>query len=230
MIHVLVDSKSHQAIRHLGSESKHYPDVANAGHWRGRRLTGFEADLRDRGMDLVLDDLSDDSLTDATVVMITGRSNRIPFSDAELEALSVYHQQGGAIFLMANHAGFVMPQNQVATVLGLGVEFQEVTRTDRRPRLVERPMHETSRGCPEGLRIRTSCQMTVGRDFVTTVEDEDGAIGSLAAAGDGAASGGRVMVATSGGHIASIDDSETDMYSSANNAKWTMNIIEWLQG
>ena len=65
---------------------------------------------------------------------------------------------------------------------------------------------------------------------MTTVEDEDGAIGSLAAAGDGAASGGRVMVATSGGHIASIDDSETDMYSSANNAKWTMNIIEWLQG
>ncbi|MDP6776224.1 MAG: hypothetical protein QGI83_05625 [Candidatus Latescibacteria bacterium] len=227
MSRVLVDARSHQAIRHLGTESIHYSED-DAAKWRGRRLKGLDAGLRDRNIELVFGDPSEAELAAASVLMLTGRSDSLPHTAAELQAVLGHHERGGPVFLMANHAGFVAPQRQIAEALGLAVQFEMVTRTDRRPRFVEAPFHETSHGCGEGLRIRTSCGMTVGDGFVVTVDDEDETIGSLAAARDRHGSTGRVMVTASGGHIASLDDSKTDLYASASNARWTMNIIAWL--
>lgn len=225
-IQILVDDRSHQAIRHLGTESMHYPGAPDAGKWQGQRLAGLEADLAARQMGLVFGELSEPTLGTASVAMLTGRSDYIPHTETELEALSAFHQRGGAVFLMASHAGLVLPQKQVAMALGLGVDFHEVTRLNRCPEFAD-PQHETLRGCSE-LRIRTSCEMTTGADLTVTVADQNEAVGALAAASDPSGPAGRIMVTTSGGHIASLDDSMADMYSSSSNSTWTMNTIEWL--
>ena len=203
MRRVLVDSKSHQAVRHLGTEATHYPGDSNAGAWQGKRLTGLAADLAAQELELVFDDLTNQTLAEASVLIVSGRSDHMPFTENELSEIKAFCKRGHGLFLMANHCGFVHPQNQLADVLGLPIRFRDITKKDLRPQIVANPVHETSLGCTEGLRFRISCALSIGEGFVETVVDENAEAGCIAAASSEQwTSMGRVMVSISAGHIA----------------------------
>lgn len=233
MVKVFLDSKSHQAIRNQGTEAIYYRNPPNAGSWRGRRLTGLQAGLTSRGYAMAFIDLSETRIDDAGVLMITGRSQIIPFSNAELAGITTFFKRGGGLFLMANHSGFVEPQNQVAKALNLPVTFHEKTVQGEKQQLSLYTSHPISKDCELGLQIRTSCSMTLGECSSSTVlaRNEDPDIGDFAVAIERAGDiSGRTVVITSGGHISSCDDSFTDLFEAASNATWTLNAIEWLAG
>ena len=231
MVKVAFDSKSHQVIRHQGTEPENYSEPSRGGAWRGQRLVGLASALTARGYTMDPTDLEAASLREAGVLVISGRRKSIPFSDGELAAITDFFTRGGGLFLMANHKGFVEPQNQVARTLDLPIIFHE--EWVRTPRIVLVPSHPISQNCPHGLQIRTSCSMTLGRGSSVTVlgRSEEPNVRDFAAAIEPpGAIAGKAVVMTSGGHISSLDDSRTDLFAGASNETWTLNAIEWLAG
>jgi hypothetical protein len=230
-VKVLFDSKSHQAIRHQGTEPQLYEGAPPYEEWRGRRLSGLHDALATRGYAVAIDGLNDTTLKDVDVLVISGRREVVPFSEIELAAIVAFHNRGGGLLLMGNHKHFVAPQNQVARALDLPVTLNDDWVREAEQRLVLTPGHPISRDCAQGLRIRTSCTLNVREDASATVlvRNEDPEIDVFAVAIERAAAAqGRVVVMTSGGHIASLDDSLTDLFGSAANATWTLNVIQWL--
>lgn len=232
MVHVMLDSKCHQAIRHQGTEEEHYPfSASSAGIWRGRRLTGFLDALAMRGHSLAISGCESEALAEASILVIAGRIQAVPFSERELATISAFCSGGGSLLLMANHAGLVAPQNQIADALNLPARFHETAVAPEKQRLVLHAEHPISAGCGLGLRIRTSCTMTLTDCAAATVlaTNEDSTIGAFAATlepdGD---TRRRTVVMTSAGHIASDDDSNADLWGAASNAAWMLNIIDWL--
>ena len=133
---------------------------------------------------------------------------------------------------MANHAGFVEPQNQIARALEIPVVFNEKTIEGLQPNLNLDCSHPIMQGVDGVLRFRTSCTMSIGEgSMIPLVRDQRPKVGVIAAAtNSGDASEGRVVVITSAGHIASCDDSGANLYGDGSNAMWTLNIVEWLAG
>lgn len=229
MARIALDSRSHQAIREEGTEATHYGVAPRADEWRGRRLSGLRSDLDSLGDSLDIVDLENDDLTDATVLIIAGRHDCASFTETELDRIARFSQTGGGIVLMANHPpGFVSPQNRVCQRLELPVMFQMHDGTTGRCSL--RP-HETSRDCEE-IEIRTSCGISVSASPLATaiVGETDGSSGAVAVAIESGTDHARIVAIGSAGHIASYDDSRSDLYASASNARWTLNIIDWLRG
>jgi hypothetical protein len=226
---VILDSKSHQAIRHNGTEASYYAQARRGGQFKGDRLAGFATDLRNAGFPLILTEPTEMKLRDARVFIVGGRSDRIPFTDGELLAISHYYDRGGSIFLMANHRGFIAPQNQIASALSIPVKFHDDSVMAKRPTIIGVD-HCTSAGCSEGLQFRTGCAMSVLSELcVPMVVDEGRGNGIVAALVENdRCQGGRVFMTTSAGHISSLDDSRVNLYGTKSNATWTMNIVRWL--
>jgi len=176
-------------------------------------------------------DLEVDGLDATGVLVIAGRSERVPFSKVEMAAISTFCHSGGSLLLMANHKHLVAPQNQVAEVLALPIEFHEKTFLQEKQRLTLCASHPISRDCGSGLQIRTSCSMTLKACSSATVlaKNEDPDIGDFAVAlEDEGGRRWRTVVMTSAGHLSSCDDSGTDLWAAASNATWMLNTVEWL--
>lgn len=232
MTRIILDAKSHQAIRHLGTEDRYYSDPpSKTGKWRGIRLKGFEDALAARGYSMEITGPDPHMLNQAAVLMIAGRADELPFTDPEIEHIAAFWNRGGSLFLMANHKGLVAPQNRIASALRLPVTFNEVTVLSDSQRFDINHTHPTSKGVDNGIFVRTSCTMSLekGPSVSVLAENRNPDIGALAAAlaweGDIRQ---RAVVMTSAGHIASCDDSNADLWSSASNAVWTLNILDWL--
>lgn len=225
---IVLDSKSHQAVRHCGTESKYYLSIHNVGKWKDIRLSGLVADLRNADYFLKISEPNQKVLQEACVFVVSGRSNAIPYLDEELSAILDYYKHGGSIFLMANHGGFEAPQNQIAIALSLPVEFHQDTVTLIKPRIVY-PDHPTSSSCTDGLKFRTMCTMSVTSDSCLPVVINDEGNSVIATVVENLHSQeGRAFITTSAGHISSMDDSGADLYGAKCNSTWTMNIIHWL--
>jgi len=230
---IVFDSKSHQAIRHLGTEAHFYQRSQNAGTWRDRRLIGLKKALTIHEFDMSFIDLESDTLDDVDVLVISGRSNIISFTDPELKTIESFYNRGGGLFLMANHKGFVEPQNQIAQNLRLPVTFHEKTVREDRQQLVLNSSHPISQNCQQGLNIRTSCTLTVKNspETIVLVSNENSNIGVFAAAIERPVRPSkRAVVITSAGHISSLDDKRRDLFMEASNKTWTINAIKWLAG
>jgi len=232
MIHVILDSKCHQAIRHQGTEEEHYQVPSSyAGRWRERRLTGLKDALAMRGYALEISDFNLDGLAEAAILVIAGRVQKVPFSNAETETIAAFCNNGGSLLLMANHKGLVAPQNQIVEVLKLPIRFNETAVLLEKQQLILHAEHPISKNCKLGLHIRTSCTMTLEDCPSATVlaKNEDLSIGPFAVALEHEGQiRRRTVIMTSAGHISSDDDSNTDLWAAASNAKWTLNIIDWL--
>ena len=227
---IAIDSQSHQALRHSGNDRISYPNASRAGQWQDVRLTGLHEDLEKRKYNLILTDISNATLADVSALIISGRSNKLLFTEDELNAIDTFNKAGGGIFLMGNHKGFVEPQNQIVRKLNIPITFHETWINTLQPRVLTDSNHPIIQGCNNGLNLRTSCTMTLDSNSgIQLVIDENPAIGVIMAAIESPESTkGRIVVSTSAGHIASRDDSGADIYSSINNARITLNTIEWL--
>ena len=231
MFRVLLDSKSHQALRHLGTETIQYGERPGAGSWKGQRLTGFQSALLSRGYVLEINEVNSNALNGAAVLIIGGRAEIVSFSAEELAAISVFCQGGGGLLLMSNHDYFAAAQNKVAEEMNLPIRFHDAWVPREKQRLILNAEHQISADCKLGLDIRTSCTMTLMNCPEATVlaNNEDLDIGVFAVAleyeGENCH---RIVAMTSAGHIASDDDSHTDLWAAADNSTWTLNIIDWL--
>jgi hypothetical protein len=225
MARVLLDALSHQAIRAEGTEAQHYavaPD--QAGRWRGVRLTGFEAALAASGHSLGIEPPVAAALAEANVLVIASRSQLLPFSAKELEAIAGFVRGGGGLLLMANHRGMIAPQQQVAQALGLPVAFADVTLADF-PRIAVL----TGPGQPPGeLRVRNCCALRLAdgaRPLAAMATEPPLAFAAAAALG-----AGRVVATGDSGFLASRDDAGLDLWSEADNARFVMSALGWLAG
>lgn len=227
MATIAVDSKSHQAVREQGTEAELYGRSPRAGEWRDVRLTGLRDGLHDADHTLEIVDIEADDLSAVGVLIIAGRCNAVMFSDSELERIKRYSENGGAIMLMANHPpGFVSPQNQVSDALDLPITFEMAEGHSGRYNMLR---HEITNDC-EDIQIRRFCRISTESNASVIIEHADPSIGPLAIAIEANASRGRIVVIGSAGHIASVDDSKSDLFGTASNSKVTINSIEWLLG
>ena len=225
---VAMDSKCHQAIGEDGSEATHYPRADDAGKWQGKRLTGLRQDLESSGDTLDIVDLQNEGWADSSVLIIAGRHDCVSFTGAELERIAGFSQSGGGVLLMANHpTQFVKPQNQVCERLRLPVVFDMIQGSRARCQVLP---HQISENC-DSIWVRTCCRMSVSLEPLVAplASHSEESIGHIAAAIDADGHHGRVVVTASAGHIASLDDSEADLYATMSNGMWTLNIVSWLQ-
>jgi hypothetical protein len=226
MAKVIMDSKCHQAIREEGTEDIHYRK--KSGQWKGKRLTGLRDALITLGHNFDILSFEKDNLNDASVLIIAGRCDAVPFLDSELDKVASFSQNGGGILLMANHPmKFVSPQNQIVDRLNLPILF---LMDEGQSKEIELLPHEISESCDD-LNIRTFCRLSVSVNPLITIiaENSDKTIGEFAVAIEAGNVYSRIVAVGSSGHISSFDDSKSDLFSSASNAKWTLNTISWLQ-
>jgi hypothetical protein len=233
MYNAAFDSKSHQAIRHLGTESSYYPNPKNAGSWREIRLSGLKTELATHNFDISFIDLEPKLLDYIDVLVISGRSNRILFTEEELRTVKLLCSRGVGLFLMANHSGFIEPQNQIAQCLFPHIVFHEKPIPEARQQHYLNHSHPISHNCQQGISVRTSCTMSVtdNSDTKVLISNEDSDIGVFSVAIENVMDvPKRSVVIASAGHIASLDDSHRDMFNEASNKVWTLNAIRWLAG
>lgn len=225
MARVLLDALSHQAIRALGTEVEHYsvPDT-DAGLWRGVRLAGLETALAAAGHRLVMARPDATALKASDLLIVASRSQRLPFSPAELAAIREFVVAGGGLMLMANHRGMVAPQQQVAKALTLPFAFSDIT-------LDQFPTVEvlTAPGQPRGrLRVRNCSALEIGagaRPLAVVTTDPPRLFAVAASHGRG-----RIVATGDSGFIASCDDAGLDLWAADDNARFAMSAIAWLVG
>ena len=233
-VRVLLDSKCHQGIRHLGAESVYYGGPPEETSWQGKRLVGLQSALESKGFVFEVADITASNLSTCKILVIASRSDAVMFSDGEVEAIGNFVRHGGSLLLMANHSGFVAPQNQLTNRLGLPITFNPTTVIAERQKIVLSAGHPMSTNCDLGLQIRISCTMSLTPSPHATViaRYTDPTLGAFAVAVDrpqhGEQARSRTVAMPTSGHIASLDDSDADLWGSANNATWMLNIFEWL--
>ena len=236
-VRVLLDSKCHQGAQHLGTN---WPGTCQlCGHkgespWKGKRLAGLQSALESNGYAFEVSDITESNLSTVSILVVAGRGDPLMFSINEIEAIRKFVQRGGSLLLTANHQGLVAPQNQLTKALGLPVTFNQTTVGMDRQKIELDADHPISTNCKLGLKIRTSCTMTLTRSPHATViaSYSDPALGVFAVAVDrpeqAQQAQSRTVLMPSSGHIASLDDSKTDLWGSADNATWMLNIFDWL--
>ena len=236
-VNVLLDSKCHQGAQHLGTN---WPgECPLCGHkgespWKGKRLAGLQSALESKGYAFEVADITASSLSTCTILVVAGRGDQMAFSIEEVQAIRDFVQRGGSLLLTANHKGLVAPQNQLAKALGLPVTFNQTTVRPDQQKIDLSAGHPVSTNCNLGLKIRTSCTMTLTPSPHATViaSYSDSSLGVFAVAVDrpqeAQQARSRMVIMPSSGHIASLDDSRADLWGSANNATWMLNIFDWL--
>ena len=233
-VRVLLDSKCHQGIRHMGSERVHYGTPPEETSWQGERLAGLQSALESKGYRFEVADIGASNLSTIKILVIASRSDELMFSSEEVKAISGFVHSGGSLLLMASHSGFVAPQNQLTRALGLPVDFNQTTIRSDQQKIELSAGHFLSTNCDLGIQIRISCAMGLTPTPHATVIAKyvDPMLGVFAVAVDrpqqGPQARSRTVIMPSSGHIASLDDSNADLWSSADNAMWTLNIFDWL--
>ncbi len=224
MAKIVMDALSHQAIRQLGTEAQHYavaPD--SAGRWRGRRLVGVERSLARLGHAFSIAPPDAESLAQANVLIVASRSQNVPFSGTELDAIGAFVARGGGVLLMANHRHFVAPQQRLAEALGLPMQFNDVTIGPYPGIALD--AHAVTSGCAT-LYVRNASSLAAGPEGVVLARfmaDPQQLFAVAVAAGRG-----RVIATGDSGFIASLDDAGQAMFDAGSNARFFEGMIGWL--
>ena len=236
-VRVLLDSKCYQGIQHLGTNwPGSCPLCGHKGEspWKGKRLAGLQSALESKGYAFEVADITAGNLSTCTILVVAGRWDQVTFSIEEVQAIRDFVRRGGSLLLTANHEGLVAPQNQLTEALGLPVTFNQTTVMPDQQKIDLSAGHPVSANCNLGLKIRSSCTMTLTPSPHATViaSYSDSTLGVFAVAVDRPQqvqqARSRTVLMPSSGHIASLDDSMTDLWGSANNATWMLNVFDWL--
>jgi len=223
-LHVVLDALSHQAIRALGTETARYgTPPERAGQWRGHRLAGLEAVLAQRGHRFSIDEPRAESLVDADLLIVAGRSQLLPFTAAALHDIADFVGRGGGLLLMANHRGMIAPQQQLVSALGLPFAYRDVT-VDSFPD-IRTTTHPIGAGVGS-LRVRNTSALHIIGDVAPVAHFD--AAPELPFAVACPHREGRVVATADSGFMASRDDAGLDLWSSAGNARFISNAIDWL--
>ena len=224
MSDVLMDALSHQAIRELGSEATAYGiPPEQSGRWRGSRLTGLVAMLDARGSELTHAAPTAATLSAAGALIVASRSQLHPFSETDLASIDDFVGAGGGLLLMANHRGFIRPQQQLAAALTLPLAFNDVSIVNFPP--IVAGTHPLATGT-QGLRVRNtaSLQPLEQAERLAWFGGDPRHVFALACRhGEG-----RVVVTGDSGFIASKDDAGLDLFAEADNSRFLANILDWL--
>lgn len=225
MATVVMDELSHQAIRATGSEDTFYrAPPERTGQWRGKRLTGVERTLAALGHRLMIARPDSEVLAKAKLLIVASRSQDLPFTTAELEAIRDFVRRGGGLLLMANHRHFIMPQQQVALALGLPFGFIDATIASSP--VIDLSRHELTAGCDGGVVVRNSTAIAAGPGAIAVAHFAADSRHRFAVAAEAGA--GRVVATGDSGFIASSDDTGRDMFASGSNAAFFANCVRWL--
>lgn len=227
MTRIVLDSLSHQAIRHLGAETQTYGDPRpRAGLWKDERLRGAIGSLGRAGHQLEIAAPTAATLAGAGVLLVASRSQLFPFTVAELEAITAFVAHGGSLWLMSNHRLFVAPQQQLAEALGLPLTLNDVSVSDFPT--IALVVHPVTAGCAE-LTVRNASTISprAGAETIATFVADPRNAFAVALEVDGARRG-RVLVTADSGFIASRDDAGQKMFDAAGNARFFANAIAWL--
>jgi hypothetical protein len=219
-----MDALSHQAIRALGTETARYgTPPERAGQWRGHRLAGLESLLAQRGHRFSIDEPRPESLVGADVLIVAGRSQLLPFTAGALHDIADFVARGGGLLLMANHRGMIAPQQQLATALDLPFAYRDIT-IDSFPD-IRATAHPVGTGVGS-LRVRNTSAIYITGDaapvaYFAAAPDLPFAVACTHLQG-------RVVATADAGLMASRDDAGLDLWSSAGNARFIANALDWL--
>ena len=224
MTTVVMDALSHQAIRAAGSEGEFYRAAPErSGHWKGRRLTGLEHMLADLGHRFLVARPDNQTLAVAGLLIIASRSQDLPFTPSELDAIRDFVRNGGGLLLMANHRHFISPQQQVALALDLPFGFIDATIAGFPG--IELSRHELTAGC-DSIVVRNSSSIAAGPGAIAIAHFTADSRHRFAVAAE--AGKGRVVGTGDSGFMASSDDTGRDMFASGSNATFIANCVRWL--
>ena len=227
MARIVLDARSHQAIRQAGAEAEAYGlPPENAGRWRGKRLTGLIGAMQALGHDIDIAIPTADNLAGATVLVVASRSQALMFSAAEVDDITAFVVGGGGLLLMANHRLFVAPQQQIVRALGLPLRIEDLSITGS-PEVRLRP-HVLTEGC-DAVAIRNGSIIipAPSADVLATFAADE-RLAFAVASDRSEARRGRVVVTSDSGFLASLDDKQRPLFETAGNARFVRNIIEWL--
>lgn len=226
MVRIVLDARSHQAIRHAGTEVEAYGlPPEKAGRWRGRRLNGLFATVEALGHTLDLGLPTAASLQGAGALVIASRSQVAMFTQVEIDAVVDFVAKGGGLLLMANHRLFVAPQQQLVTALKLPLRLEDMSITGS-PEIRLRA-HPLIDGCSQlGVRNSSFIVPNLSADVLATFVDERLAFAVACDRETGRR--GRVVVTADSGFMASADDKERPMFETGDNARFIDNVIRWL--
>lgn len=224
MSSVVMDALSHQAIRELGSESSAYgiaPD--QAGRWRGSRLAGLTAMLAARGSALSYGEPRPATLAQAGALIVASRSQLHPFLDEDMATIKAFVAAGGGLLLMANHRGFIRPQQQLAAALALPLAFNDISIANFPP--IVAGAHPLTAGT-QSLRVRNtaSLQPLEQAERLAWFTGDPRHVFALACR----CGKGRVVVTGDSGFIASKDDTGLDLLAAGDNSRFVANVLDWL--
>lgn len=221
---VVMDALSHQAIRALGTEESAYGNAPErAGRWRGKRLLGLEAMLAEHDRTLSFARPNADALMAADVLIVASRSELHTFAAEELAAIDDFLDRGGGLLLMANHRGFIAPQQQLAAALALPFTYNDVsiagfptivTSNDKLAHGVER------------ISVRNTASLRVlsgARTIAWFAGDPDHVFAAASTRGPG-----RIVATGDSGFMASSDDTGRNLFAESGNAQFLANVIDWL--
>ena len=189
------------------------------------RLAGLEAALHRRGDSFTIAEPDAASLADGDVLIVASRSQLLPFTSQAVAAIAGFVERGGGLLLMANHRGMIAPQQQLATALALPFAFED--RTIENFPEVRMESHAVSWGVA-AVRLRNSSALRHARE-AQPIAQFSAAPGLLFAVGCSSGAG-RVVATGDSGFIASRDDAGLDLWSSADNARFLTNALDWLRG
>ena len=227
MANILIDDKSHQAKRHLGTD--------NIGTFKDARLRGFIVTLKSLGHFVSFTSLDTEAIHQDDILLIASRGPHIGFNRPELSKIESHVENRGSLWLMANHGGknggFVSSQNQVAKHLALPWYYENTNRSLMRD---SQPFdyilsHPVCKDLEDGeLRIRNSCDITLHNNplvmplvryrnketcFAVAIEQDNQA---------------RIIGTADSGFISSLDDCGYDMINKGMNQRFVANAINWL--
>jgi hypothetical protein len=221
---VVMDALSHQAIRELGNEVAAYGNPPEqSGRWRGSRLTALTTLLASRDSQLTYAEPTSADLTVASALIVASRSQLHPFSDTDISSIDGFVTNGGGLLLMANHRGFIKPQQQLATALALPLAFNDISIVSFPP--IVTGTHPLCAGT-QNLRVRNTASLRPLEQAETLAWFAgDPAHVFAVACRHGK---GRVVVTGDSGFMASKDDTGADLFSEADNSRFLANILDWL--
>ena len=224
MAAVVMDALSHQVIRATGGEGEYYrAPPERTGQWQGKRLTGVERTLAELGHRFVIARPDNETLANAKLLIVASRSQDLPFTTPELEAIRDSVGNGGGLLLMANHRHFIFPQQQVARALDLPFGFIDATIAGFPA--IELSRHELTAGC-DSIVVRNSTAIAAGPGAIAVAHFAADSRHRFAVAAEAGA--GRVVATGDSGFIASSDDTGRDMFASGSNAAFFANCVRWL--
>lgn len=227
MARIILDARSHQAIRHAGTEIEAYGVPAEkAGLWKGRRLSGFLTAIENLGHTVETALPTAEVLGEASLLVVASRSQAQMFRPEEVDAIARFVTGGGGLLLMANHRLFVAPQQQIVTLLRLPLRYEDLSISGSPA--VSLRAHAVTEGCT-GIALRNGSLIipAPSADVIATFAADE-RLAFAVACDRTPVRQGRVVVTSDSGFIASADDKERPLFETGDNARFLRNAIQWL--